>query len=99
MIEKKPLTFDSALGIDLNGEPGDNIGHSVVICGYKKVINIKTKEIIELFKIHNSWGEKWQKENNNGWCNAKNLLESAILKIDKDDEKLYFSPYVINFLK
>jgi hypothetical protein len=97
-IKKKPLLFSSAIGIQINGETRDGLSHQAVICGYKKVKNSRTNEVIELFKIHNSWGEKWQKENNSGWCNAKNLVESISLMIDEIDGKPYFSSATIQFL-
>jgi hypothetical protein len=55
-------------------------GHSMVISGYKKVCEKNNpSECKELFKIHNSWGESWQKENNDGWVDA-NIYTNSILK-------------------
>lgn len=50
-------------------------GHSVVVCGYRKVCD-KKGNCKELFKVHNSWGEDWQKKNNNGWIDADILVNS-----------------------
>jgi hypothetical protein len=48
-----------------------NSGHSMVVAGYKKVCEVKNNSNCkDLFKIHNSWGEPWQKLNNDGWVDA-----------------------------
>lgn len=49
-------------------------GHSVVIKGYKKICSPKN-ECHDSIQVHNSWGETWQIENNDGWASAKELLE------------------------
>lgn len=48
--------------------------HSFLITGYRKVCdsNNKCKEAI---KIHNSWGQAWQDQNDNGWVDAKSVLD------------------------
>ena len=48
------------------------LGHAIVISGYKKVKN--GKNIKQVFKVHNSWGEEWQKINNDGWVDANILI-------------------------
>lgn len=60
------------------------MGHSLVISGYKKVKNADiTKDV---FKIHNSWGEEWQKKNNDGWVDADALAQNNI-KVKTEDGK------------
>lgn len=58
-------------------------GHSIVIVGYKKVCtkgsNIDCKDV---FKVHNSWGEEWQKMNNDGWVDA-DLIVNRVYKNEK----------------
>ena len=64
-------------------------GHSLVISGYKQVAHPKDKKIIkDLFKSHNSWGEDWQKINNNGWVDADELVHNTRQYKDGDKYKL-----------
>jgi hypothetical protein len=51
-------------------------GHSVVICGYKKVKNPVTGELVDVFKIKNSWGTSWDHQTNDGWFLADNIIYS-----------------------
>lgn len=50
-------------------------GHATVISGYRKCCDSKNN-CKELFKVHNSWGEDWQKKNNDGWVDADKLTSS-----------------------
>lgn len=71
---KNPLAFD---GVCLKYE-GDKCvtGHSVVISGYRKVCKDSAcgTECRDVLKVQNSWGEDWQKRNNDGWVDARALL-------------------------
>jgi hypothetical protein len=49
--------------------------HSLVISGFKKVANSNNMKFV--FKIHNSWGEEWQKKNNDGWCDADLICQNT----------------------
>lgn len=54
--------------------------HSVVVSGYRKVCKKGTnpndpKNCRESLKIENSWGKSWQKENNDGWVDARSFLD------------------------
>ena len=53
--------------------------HSVVITGYTEMCNKKNK-CYRAFKVHNSWGEDWQKENSDGWVLADELLKKTSLE-------------------
>ncbi|MFS4459479.1 hypothetical protein [Bdellovibrio sp. HCB2-146] len=75
LSSKNPLTFD---GVCLQYEGKKCVkGHSVVISGYRKVCkqnsDCKT-ECREVLKVQNSWGADWQKQNDDGWVDAKSLL-------------------------
>ncbi|MFM6929618.1 MAG: hypothetical protein ACKOX6_14205 [Bdellovibrio sp.] len=50
--------------------------HAVVIAGYRKVCNQKN-ECRDSLKVINSWGQSWQDKNNDGWLDAKALLDST----------------------
>ena len=50
--------------------------HLAVICGYKKVFNPEKNIFVDVFKIHNSWGEDWQNKNGDGWFNADIIVQS-----------------------
>ena len=59
--------------------------HCLVLTGERKVRNKLTGEIIHLFRVHNSWGKKWQDDHSDGWVRAdklKSIVRTA------DDELL-----------
>ncbi len=49
-------------------------GHGLVITGYRKMCN-KSGKCYDAVKVHNSWGQAWQDANNDGWVEAKTLLD------------------------
>ncbi|MFP8778078.1 hypothetical protein [Hydrogenophaga sp. RWCD_12] len=50
--------------------------HNIVVSGYKKAKNSKD-EVVELFKVHNSWGQEWQdKMTDGGWVDADALVNN-----------------------
>lgn len=51
--------------------------HSVVLTGIKKLCSSKSGNCIRLVKVQNSWGETWQKSNNNGWVDLYSLTTAA----------------------
>lgn len=51
-----------------------DLSHSVVISGFKVVCN-KDNVCHQMFKVLNSWGAQWQTENDDGWADAKMLLD------------------------
>ena len=68
----------------ISGNTGNKCaeGHSIVISGYKNVVNsMNTKG---LFKVHNSWGIEWQKMNNDGWVDG-DILTQNIFKTKQND--------------
>lgn len=65
------------------------VGHSIVIAGYKNVIHKNIKK--DLFKVHNSWGIEWQKINNDGWVDADSICQN-IVKMKSDDGKYKIMP-------
>lgn len=56
-------------------------GHSFVITGYRKLCNNSGK-CKEALKVHNSWGQTWQDQNNDGWVDAAVLLEQTMYRHD-----------------
>lgn len=70
----KPVLYPSlCISKDINGEFRE--GHSLVISGFKQVRYTSEKK--DVFKIHNSWGEDWQKNNNDGWVDADVICQNA----------------------
>lgn len=67
-----PMVLDNVCG-SFDGD-GKCIKHSVVIHGYKKICKVDNSSCREVLKIQNSWGEDWQKQNDDGWLDAKTLL-------------------------
>lgn len=49
-------------------------GHEAVIYGYRRSCKSKNNCVDEL-RIQNSWGDLWQKMHNDGWVDAKKLLD------------------------
>lgn len=50
--------------------------HAVIIKGYRRVCKSKDKSsCYDAIQIQNSWGQQWQTENNDGWVDAKELLD------------------------
>ncbi|MBK9323995.1 MAG: hypothetical protein IPM97_13800 [Bdellovibrionaceae bacterium] len=49
-------------------------GHGLVITGFRKMCN-KSGKCYDAVKVHNSWGQAWQDANNDGWVEAKELLD------------------------
>lgn len=51
-------------------------GHAVVIKGYRRVCNSKN-QCYDALQIQNSWGQSWQDANDDGWVDAKELLDRS----------------------
>lgn len=49
--------------------------HSVVVSGFAKACDSRGKNCKDVIKIQNSWGEKWQSENSDGWLLADDFLD------------------------
>ncbi len=51
--------------------------HSVVISGYRKICkkHATPEDCRHSLKIENSWGEEWQKSNNDGWVDAQIFMD------------------------
>lgn len=60
----------------------DSFGHAVVIEGYARVCKPNGRDCVDSVKVRNSWGEHWQRENNDGWVDAKTLLDSTFYSHD-----------------
>jgi hypothetical protein len=62
------------LCLDVRGTDGSVScgGHAVMIDGYRKRCSIQSECKME-YRVKNSWGESWQKSNNNGWVDGETL--------------------------
>lgn len=51
--------------------------HTIVISGVRTVCSVGpgSSDCRPELKVHNCWGEKWQRENNDGWVDAAMLIE------------------------
>ncbi|UXR65665.1 hypothetical protein EZJ49_05305 [Bdellovibrio bacteriovorus] len=49
-------------------------GHEIVVKGYRRVCNSKN-QCRDSLQIQNSWGQSWQNANDDGWVDAKELLD------------------------
>ncbi|MDH4609826.1 hypothetical protein [Pseudomonas sp. BN102] len=56
---------------------GDENGHSVVIYGYRRMCADDEIECYDALRIKNSWGEQWQREHDDGWVAAGEMLDST----------------------
>ncbi|MBC7712909.1 MAG: hypothetical protein H7177_06200 [Rhizobacter sp.] len=54
----------------------DKEGHSISLFGIKEVCN-KSGECRKMVKVKNSYGMGWQKKNNDGWLDLKELVHSS----------------------
>ncbi|HDX4047997.1 TPA: hypothetical protein ROG05_000338 [Enterobacter soli] len=48
-------------------------GHSVYVAGYRKMCG-KGNTCVDVIRVINSWGTKWQEDHDDGWVMAKPLL-------------------------
>jgi hypothetical protein len=56
------------------------VRHCIIVTGYRKVCRAGNHaDCKELLHIRNSWGEEWQRVFDDGWVDAKPLLESVSL--------------------
>lgn len=62
-------------------------GHSLVISGFKRVCS-GINNCKDVIKVHNSWGEDWQKINNNGWIDADNFFNDTMRYEDGGSYKI-----------
>lgn len=86
--KKRPLSFSycaqeplKAKTIDACQGPSSNPadlggGHALVIKGYRRVCNSKN-QCYDAVQVHNSWGESWQNSNDDGWVDARALLDRS----------------------
>ncbi|MDO9183382.1 MAG: hypothetical protein Q7U04_13290 [Bacteriovorax sp.] len=73
-----PIIADAVCMAEVFVEPKSkcNPGHSVVISGYSQMCStVKPIKCYDAFKVHNSWGQKWQDENNDGWILADEFIK------------------------
>lgn len=69
-----PIVYD---GMCPYSENGKCLGyHSVALTGYKKQCTADGKSCRELVRVQNSWGEEWQRQNDDGWVDAQTFLQS-----------------------
>ncbi|WP_413293385.1 hypothetical protein ACLSU7_18550 [Bdellovibrio sp. HCB185ZH] len=62
-----------------------NENHGAVITGYKKFCptgNSKEKCYYSV-KLQNSYGKQWQKENNDGWIDARSVIDNSFYEQNK----------------
>ena len=74
--KRSPLTLNTAFPIKCSaGDPPHKCqsNHQFAIAGYRKAC-APDGECVEMFKVHNSWGQKWQDMNNDGWLDIKHIF-------------------------
>lgn len=49
-------------------------GHDLVVKGYRQVCSKDGRNCRNQIQVHNSWGERWQQLNDDGWVDARELL-------------------------
>lgn len=68
-----PLALDGICPYKVDGKCTGR--HSLVVTGYREQCpKDKTKKCKKVVRVQNSWGEDWQKRNDNGWVDAETLL-------------------------
>lgn len=71
-----PLTLGFCLDEPFSGMTKCQNAHAVVVTGYRKFCK-GPNNCREALKIQNSWGQQWQKDNDDGWVDAKNILDRS----------------------
>ena len=81
------------LSAGTDGLCDENQSHAVLVSGYRRAQ--RGASFIDLFKIHNSWGLQWQRENNDGWVDAELFVSSMGRRIKSDGTSRIGSASVI----
>lgn len=71
-----PLTLGFCLDEPFSGMAKCQNAHAVVVTGYRKFCK-GPNNCREALKIQNSWGQQWQKDNDDGWVDAKDILDRS----------------------
>ncbi|MFA6239186.1 MAG: hypothetical protein WC635_17740 [Bacteriovorax sp.] len=74
-----PLEMSICTGRDFNGACLKDTGHSIALFGLKEVCSYKTNECRQMVKVKNSYGNTWQRQNNDGWVDLSSLVENSLL--------------------
>lgn len=76
-----PIIADAVCFQDvLPAKPEDcKEAHSFIISGFSKMCD-KSGKCVNAFKVHNSWGQRWQNENRDGWVEADEIIKRTGLK-------------------
>lgn len=69
----KPVAIDDVCIARNTGTDKCTSLHSFVIAGYKQVCSPLGK-CRDAIKVHNSWGEKWQREHDDGWLDWESIM-------------------------
>ena len=84
------------------GNLSDCAGHALVVSGFRKSCKTvaactlsaddpQLKELCrDMIQIHNPWGADWQSMNNDGWVDARTLIQHA--DIGRSTQLMYFKP-------
>ena len=65
--------------------------HSLAVSGYKYLckkpnLSLRDPDCILAMKVHNCWGDRWQRENDDGWVDAKKLIGNINRKVASLDD-------------
>jgi hypothetical protein len=83
---KRPMSLDYCGSVPLDRQKVKKIsqckdGHAIVIKGYKKVCKTGAKsECRNMLQVQNSWGQKWQDDNNNDWVDGDELIKRSLFE-------------------
>lgn len=86
MIEKtkevlktgNPLTLDDVCASYSKGKCTGQ--HSLVISGYRLLCKAGNTQCRHVVKVQNSWGADWQKQHDDGWIDAEQLMATSLKK-------------------
>lgn len=72
---RRPVAIDYCADVPFNKDQKCELGHAVVIKGYRKVCETENpNKCRNMFQVQNSWGEKWQRDNDQGWVDGDEIL-------------------------
>lgn len=96
-----PIEANFCAQIQANGKCG---GHSLIVVGQRNICN--TQKCTLQFRVQNSYGQRWQELNDNGWVEADNFIKhidmhngtlTTVLPKDKNVDSTLVSPQFLNF--
>ncbi|VVE07356.1 hypothetical protein PIN31009_02437 [Pandoraea iniqua] len=79
LADQRPLALGNICLDKTPTAEGCKNSHEVVVVGLKSTCDAKNR-CTDAIRVVNSWGDDWQKDNGDGWVDAKTLLDRTFYK-------------------